>query len=107
MSNPLNIEVRESRIAGSTEAFEYSIIATDSYGTAVSDHYESLDALLMSYPNRLNVLEWIENKPEFDGAFTIDNSKVIYISISSIDFSGYPEDDSVVQASLNFIREKA
>jgi hypothetical protein len=95
MSNHLSIEVIESRVAGSTEPLEYSIIAADGYGTVVAKGYESMEALLEAYPTRWDVLEWLDSKPEFDGAFELDIDTVTLDCVTSIDFAGYPEDNSI------------
>lgn len=95
MSNYLSIEVIESRVAGSTEPLEYSLIASDSYGSVVDKGYASIDTLLEAYPSRLSVLEWLTTRPEFDGAFQLEGSKVILDCTTGIDFAGYPEDDSI------------
>lgn len=95
MSNCLSIEVVESRVAGSKDPFEFSIIASDSYGSAMDKGYASMETLLEAYPSRLEVLEWLVTKPEFAGAFSLEGSKVVLDAVSYIDFAGYPEDDSI------------
>ena len=41
MSNLLSIEIIESRTAGTNDPFEFSVIASDSYGAAYDKGYTS------------------------------------------------------------------
>lgn len=97
MSNCLSIEVIESRVAGSSDPFEFSIIASDSYGSVMDKGYESMQALLEAHPSRFEVLEWLDSKPEFNGAFQLDGGTVTLDCVTYIDFAGFPEDDSITK----------
>lgn len=97
MSNLLSIEIIESRTAGTNDPFEFSVIASDSYGSAYDKGYESMEALMEAHPTRLDLLEWVAKKPEFAGAFTCKGTEVILDATSGIDFAGFPEDDSITE----------
>ena len=95
MSNLLNIEIIESRTAGTNDPFEFSVFAADSYGKAVNNGFPSMEALLEEYPTRLALLEWVGQQNEFAGAFTFKGTEVILDATSGIDFAGFPEDNSI------------
>lgn len=97
MSNQLYIEVIESRIAGSNDPFEFSVYAADSYGSVMHKGFPSMEELLECYPTRMELLEWILRSPEFFGSFKCKGTVVALDSVTSIDFSGYPEDDSITE----------
>lgn len=95
MSNLISIEIIESRVAGTNGPFEFSVVASDSYGSVSDKGYASIETLMESYPTRLELLEWLELQSEFSGAFSCDGANVILNSASAIEFNGYPEDDSI------------
>ena len=84
MSNPLFIEIIESRTAGS-----------NSYGKAINKGFPSMEALLEEYPTRMDLLQWVERQTEFAGAFTCKGTEVVLDATTGIAFAGFPEDDSI------------
>jgi hypothetical protein len=98
MSNPLNIEIIESRTAGSNEPFEYSVLASDNDGSCFDKGFGSLAELMAKYPTRMSLLEWICGRNEFCGAISYcSGTEVILDTTSSVNFYGYPEDNSITE----------
>ena len=95
MSNHLYIEVVEIRPLSKLNAQgEVALIASDSYGTVVDSGYDDLQALVAQYPTRLAVLEYLNGRTEFDGAFSIEGNQVRLDSCTGIRFTDFPEDAS-------------
>jgi len=96
MSNSLYIEVIESRIVGSDDPFTYSLRAHDAYGSWEQSGYDNLESLFKDHPNRLDVMYTLGGTTEFEEAFDIEGHNTIILnSISSVTFSGFPEDGTI------------
>lgn len=90
MSNTLNIEVIEFRMAKSTEDLSYALYVYDSYDDTLVASHTSYEALLGYFPTRLEVLKHIEGLETFTDCFYLEGSEVSFRTISSICFSGFP-----------------
>lgn len=54
-----------------------------------------MGVLMEEFPTRMDLLRWVGEQVQFDGAFTCEGTEVILDSTSDIQFAGFPEDDSI------------
>lgn len=90
MSNTLNIEVLEFRMAKSSEDLSYALYVYDSYDDTLVASHTSYEALLEYFPTRVEVLKYIKGLYNFSDCFELEGSEVTFNTISSIHFSGFP-----------------
>lgn len=101
MSNPLNIQIIESRTAGSNESFEYSVLASDNDGSCFDKGFASMEELMDKYPTRMSLLHWICGRPEFCGAISYCSGTEVFLdTTSSVLFLGYPKDNSITDIKV-------
>ena len=91
MSNTLNIELVEFKIAKSNVPASYALYIYDNYADTLCCTFPTYEELLKEFPTRLSVLFYISGTEKFVDTITVEGSEVTLDTVSYISFAGFPD----------------